>query len=224
MSLYISNKPKPIIQIPPSINDTPISSSKKQKTFIIFSIYLNSTLSLLDRLLQIIFYSTVIFNNNNIKSSTLMYILLKPICLISIYVLNLFFTLSSKGYFQSSIGNSSTSFKTLSKQVFFYIFSQEICFWIGIQYSIMTNSYSLYTDSPIVPCFTVNLFHVFLVSIPQIIISIVNSSANEMYDVISVLSILFSFMFFIWNIVFFSIYYMYMRSSYEKIFKEILYD
>ena len=69
---------------------------------------------------------------------------------------------------------------------------------LGIQYGLKTK-YSEYADNPLVTMKLLNAVHIIFVSIPQIIIISVNSSANDNFKNIDITSLVFSSFFIIWS-------------------------
>ena len=69
---------------------------------------------------------------------------------------------------------------------------------LGIQYSLKTK-YSEYADNPLVTMKLLNAVHVIFISIPQIIIISINSSANNNFERIDIASLIFSSFFIIWS-------------------------
>ena len=90
------------------------------------------------------------------------------------------------------------------KYLFCFIFSNEICFSLGAQYSLKSK-YSRDGDSPLFTKRVFNGFHFMLVSVPQILCVPVQGLASGYFGVIGTLSLLFSCLFIIWSVVYFFI-------------------
>ncbi len=176
---------------------------------ILFSLYFNSTIALIDRVLQILYYCLTHFINDQIKELLLFFLLVKIITfciMITVYMISL----------------DEITFCDKIKQILVFTICGEILFILGVHYSIK-NKYSKKYESPLLTIRIINGFHLFLISIPQVFIIIVNGTSNGSFQGIDVISILFSSMNIVWNII-----YLFICNNYEGLFdkeiNEILYE
>ena len=176
-----------------------------RKFVINVAFYLNSTLAILDRVFQIVFYFTTDFYNDKLKSNSLCFILLKPLSLIIIFSIYITTLKDDLLFFGDKLKNWIT-----------FGFSQEISFPIGVHYSIKSK-YSKDGDPPIFTVRIINALHIMFISIPQIIIVTLNSFASEKFSPIDTISLLLSSVFIIWNIFYFLLCGFYSKNIEEEI-------
>ena len=155
------------------------------------TIILNCILGLVDRILQICYYSLT-KKNNLFLLSTADNISLTFIIIPFAFHFLIIFTFVLFHYEQG------LTCCTKIKNFFIYLISSELLMPLGIQYSLKTK-YSEYADNPLVTMKLVNAVHVIFISIPQIIIISINSSANDNFEKIDIASLFFSSFFIIWS-------------------------
>ena len=155
------------------------------------TIILNSILGLADRILQICYYALT-KKNNLFLISTADHISLTCILLPLAFHFIIIFTFVLFHYEQG------LTCCTKIKSFFIYLLSSELLIPLGIQYSLKTK-YSEYADNPLVTMKLINAVHIIFVSIPQILIISVNSSANNNFENIDITSIFFSSFFIVWS-------------------------
>lgn len=158
------------------------------KIAINFCIYFNSVLAIADRIMQIVFYTSTSFINNEIKSNALCFLLLKPISLMLIYTI----------YIMTLEDSLLQCFDRL-KLYFCFMFSQETCYSLGAHYSLKSK-FSRDGDNPVFTIRVLNGFHIMFTSIPQLIIVPVHMLATDYTGTNETLSIMFSSLFIAWNI------------------------
>ena len=91
---------------------------------------------------------------------------------------------------------------TKIKSFFLYLISTELLYPIGVQTSFKTK-FSENADNPIVTMKLLNGIHVMFISIPQILIISINSSAHEDFTKLDISSLVISIIFIIWSIVYY---------------------
>ena len=163
--------------------------------FIIITYYFNCLLGIADRVLQICYYCFTRKNNAfevpTADKITLTFIILPfglNFILITIYCLF---------HHEEQI-----TILTKIKSFFLYLISTELLYPIGVQTSFKTK-FSENADNPIVTMKLLNGIHVMLISIPQILIISINSSAHEDFTKLDISSLVISIIFIIWSIVYY---------------------
>ena len=164
---------------------------------VIITIYFNCLLGVADRVLQICYY---IFTKKNglfkeeadtVENLSLTFIILPfglNFILITIYCL-----------FHHE---EQLTILTKIKSFFLYLFSTELLHPIGVQISFKTK-FSENADNPIVTMELLNALHIMFISIPQILIISINSSANENFEKLDIASLIISSIFTVWSIVYY---------------------
>ena len=163
--------------------------------FIIITYYFNCLLGIADRVLQICYYCFTRKNNAfevpTADKITLTFIILPfglNLILITIYCLF---------HHEEQI-----TILTKIKSFFLYLISTELLYPIGVQTSFKTK-FSENADNPIVTMKLLNGIHVMFISIPQILIISINSSAHEDFTKLDISSLVISIIFIIWSIVYY---------------------
>ena len=163
--------------------------------FIIITYYFNCLLGIADRVLQICYYCFTRKNNvfevPTADKITLTFIILPfglNLILITIYCLF---------HHEEQI-----TILTKIKSFFLYLISTELLYPIGVQTSFKTK-FSENADNPIVTMKLLNGIHVMFISIPQILIISINSSAHEDFTKLDISSLVISIIFIIWSIVYY---------------------
>jgi len=162
---------------------------------IIITYYLNCLLGITDRVLQICYY-IIAKKEDEFKEETA-----DKMCLTFIvlpfgfnFFIILFFCLF---HYEEKI-----TFLTKIKSFFLYLISTELLFPIGIQISFKTK-YSENADNPLVTMKLLNAIHIIFISIPQILIISVNSSAKGEFTKLDIASLVISAIFAVWSIVYY---------------------
>ena len=88
------------------------------------------------------------------------------------------------------------------KSFFLYLISSELLIPLGIQASFKTK-YSEYSDNPLVTMKLLNAVHVLFISIPEILIISINSSANDEFKKIDIASLVISAFFIVWSAIYY---------------------
>ena len=169
---------------------------------VITTLIFNCILGVDDRILQICYY-VLTKNDNLFLVPTAQHIALTFILLP--LALN-FIIISSFVFFHHEQGITIIS---KIKSFFLYLISSEILLPMGIMESFKTK-YSEIADNPLVSMKLLNCFHAMFISIPQLIIISVNSSANDEFKLIDIFSLIFSACFLVWS----GVYYI-LCSKYE---------
>ena len=161
------------------------------------TIILNSIIGIADRVLQICYYALTKKDNkfNKIKDSAdniaLTFIIL-PFGFHFILILT--FVL-----FHYEQGLTCLS---KIKSFFLYLISSELLIPHGIQVSFKTK-YSEYSDNPLVTMKLLNAVHVLFISVPEILIISINSSANDEFKKIDIASLVISAFFIDWSAIYY---------------------
>ena len=162
---------------------------------ILATIGFNSAIGTTDRILQIIYYCKRIFDedsDSNIKKLDLTFILLPVVTHFFIYLMYFIFH-----------NEPMLTMGVKAKNFGIYIISSQFLIPIGIQ-SSLKNKFSESADytKPILR--VLNGMHVFLVSVPQMFIVIINSLAVKgELKALEILCICFSSIFIAWSVVYY---------------------
>ena len=163
--------------------------------FIIITYYFNCLIGVTDRILQIWYYAYSKKNNKfgvkTADSIALTFIIL-PLGLNFILI-----TLYCLFHHEEQI-----TIVTKIKSFFLYLISTELLYPIGVQTSFKTK-FSENADNPIVTMKLLNATHAMFISIPQILIISINSSANGYFAKIDIASLIFSIFFIVWSAVYY---------------------
>ena len=162
---------------------------------LILPMVVNSVIGLTDRVLQIVYYCLTNhwddFQTNNIKKAALTFCILPS-------ALNLFM-ITIYTFFHSE---EMLTPKVKLKHFLWYIFSTEILYPIGVHRAFKTK-YSYSADNPIITMRLVNAMHFMFVSIPQLLIATINSSARGDFKSIDITSVVFSSLFIVWSVAYY---------------------
>ena len=162
---------------------------------VIITLYFNCILGVADRVLQICYYCFT-KKNDNFEAETADQITLTFIILP--FALNfLLITIYCLFHHEEQI-----TILTKIKSFFLYLISTEILHPIGVQTSFKTK-FSENADNPIVTMKLLNALHVMFISIPQILIISINSSAHEMFSKLDIASLVISACFIVWSVVYY---------------------
>ena len=88
------------------------------------------------------------------------------------------------------------------KNFFWYLFSTEFLYPIGVHRSFVTQ-YSYEADNPIITMRLVNAIHFMFIAIPQILIVTINSSARGNFKAIDITSLVLSSFFLVWSVAYY---------------------
>ena len=163
--------------------------------FILITYYFNCLLGITDRILQICYYAYTRKNNlfeaqtaDNLALTFIILPLGLNILLMLIYCL---FHHEEK-----------LTIITKIKSFFLYLFSTEFLYPIGVQISFKTK-FSENADNPLVTMKLLNSMHVMFISIPQLLIISINSSAHDHFAKIDIASLVISIIFIVWSMVYY---------------------
>lgn len=211
-----------------------------KKLIVVLSLYINMTLAIIDRVLQLVFLFTSEFYSNDLKYGLLQIVIIKPVSLNFLFIIYLIFLgqddksreLNKHNKYNNYIDNISNYssyylYKKYNlcdkiKYLIIFFFSEEASFSLGIHYCLRS-VFSKDHDSPKTTTHIVNFFHIILVSVPQIFAVIVNSNSVDYYDVISIISLMFSTIFIIWSIIY-CILICCLNENYDEDMDEIIYE
>ena len=163
--------------------------------FIIITYYFNCLIGVTDRILQIWYYAYSKKNNKfgvKIADSIALTFIILPLGLNFILI-----TLYCLFHHEEQI-----TIVTKIKSFFLYLISTELLYPIGVQTSFKTK-FSENADNPIVTMKLLNATHAMFISIPQILIISINSSAHGSFEKIDIASLIFSIFFIVWSAVYY---------------------
>ena len=164
-------------------------------TPLIIPMIFNSIIGLTDRVLQIVYYCLTNhwddFQTKNVKKTALTFCILP----------------SGLNFFMITIYTLFHSEEMLTpiiklKHFLWYIFSSELLYPIGVHRAVKTK-YSYEADNPIITMRLVNAIHFMFVSIPQLLIITINSSARGDFKGIDIASLVFSCFFIVWSVAYY---------------------
>ena len=162
------------------------------KTGLIIPMITNSLIGLIDRVLQIVYYCLTNhwddFQTKNVKKTALTFCILPS-------ALNLFMITIYTIFHSEEILTPIVKLK----HFLWYIFSSELVYPIGVHRAFKTK-YSYNADNPIITMRLVNAIHFMFVSVPQLLIVTINSSARGNFKGIDIASIIFSSIFIVWSV------------------------
>ena len=165
---------------------------KPDFTPLIIPMVFNSLVGITNRVLQIVYYCLTKhwndFQTNNVKKTALTFCILPT-------ALN-FFMISVYCIFHYE--ERLTPIVKL-KNFFWYLFSSEFLYPIGVHRSFKTK-YSYNADNPIITLRLVNAIHFMFVALPQLLIVTINSSARGNFKGIDIASLVFSIFFMAWSV------------------------
>ena len=161
--------------------------------FVFATIGINSAIGIGERVFQIIYYCKKDFKDYlNVKKLDLTFIILPAA--IHFFIFLMYFLLHNEP-------NLTIGIKI--KNFIVYLISSQFLFPIGIQ-SALKNKFYEGTDYSLIILRVLNGIHVFLVSVPQMFIVIINSLAtNAELKTLEIICICFSSAFIAWSIVFY---------------------
>ena len=161
--------------------------------FVFATIGINSAIGIGDRVLQIIYYcKTDLSHSSNVKKLDLTFIILPAAIHFFIYLM--YFLLHNEPMLTMGVK---------IKNFGIYIISSQFLFPIGIQ-SSLKNKFSEATDYSLNILRVLNGIHIFLVSVPQMFIVIINSLAeSKKLGALEIVCISFSSAFIAWSIVYY---------------------
>jgi hypothetical protein len=163
------------------------------KFFVFFTIYLNVVLAAADKISQIVYYwlTDKIFIYPEIRNTCLAFILIKPcanILMITMYLI--------------SHNDNNITVRTKIKYFFLYVISAEFCYSIGA-HKTFKSKYSQYADNILITKKVLNMMHIMFVSLAQILIISIHSSALQNFQTIDIVSLCFSCLFITWSIIYY---------------------
>lgn len=161
--------------------------------FVFATIGINSAIGIGDRVLQIIYYcKRGFYHPSNVKKLDLTFIILPAAIHFFIYLM--YFLLHNEPMLTMGVK---------IKNFGIYIISSQFLFPIGIQ-SSLKNKFSEATDYSLNILRVLNGIHIFLVSVPQMFIVIINSLAvDKKLKALEIVCISFSSAFIAWSIVYY---------------------
>ena len=161
----------------------------------VITIYLNSLIGIADRVLQICYFS-ITYKNKEFVTDTAQQISL-TFCIFP-FGLNFTMMLIYCLFHHEKIITPLIKIKNF----FLYIISSELLYPIGINKSFITK-YSESAENPLVSMKLMNALHVLFVSLPQILIISINSSANDNFKPLDIASLVLSCFFIVWSLAYY---------------------
>ena len=161
-------------------------------TPLIIPMAFNSLVGIANRIVQICYYCLTKhwgdFQTPNVKKAALTFCILPS-------ALN-FFMISVYCIFHSE---ERLTPKVKLKNFFWYLFSTEFLYPIGVHRSFLTK-YSYNADNPIITMRLVNAIHFMFVALPQLLIVTTNSSSRGNFKAVDITSLVLSAFFMIWSV------------------------
>ena len=161
-------------------------------TPLIIPMAFNSLVGISNRIVQICYYCLTKhwgdFQTHNVKKAALTFCILPS-------ALN-FFMISVYCIFHSE---ERLTPKVKLKNFFWYLFSTEFLYPIGVHRSFLTK-YSYNADNPIITMRLVNAIHFMFVALPQLLIVTTNSSSRGNFKAVDITSLVLSVFFMIWSV------------------------
>ena len=161
-------------------------------TNLIIPMAFNSLVGVTNRILQIVYYCLTKhwndFQTSHVRKTALTFCILPS-------ALN-FFMISIYCIFHYE---EKFTAKVKLKYFFWYLFSMELLYPIGVHRSF-TTKYSYNADNPIITMRLVNAIHFMFVALPQLLIVSINSSARGNFKGIDIASLVFSSFFIAWSV------------------------
>ena len=162
---------------------------------LIIPMVFNSLIGITDRVLQIVYYCLTKhwddFQTKNVKKSAITFCILPS-------ALNFFMITTYLIFHSEEILTPIVKIKNF----FWYLISNELLYPIGVHRAFKTK-YSYNADNPIITMRLVNAIHFMFVSVPQLLIVPINSSARGDFKGIDISSIVFSALFIVWSVAYY---------------------
>jgi uncharacterized membrane protein YiaA len=161
-----------------------------ERVFVYTCITANVIFSILDRVSQIVYYNLTSFLDETVKSTCLAFILIKT-C--SYFVMMVLYLLSIK--------DSEIPLRDKIPYFFAFMVSTEVNFSVGVHKTFKSRWAD--ADNILVTKKVLNTIHLMFISLPQLLIISIHSSAKQKWETIDIVSIFFSTFFIIWSIVYY---------------------
>ena len=160
--------------------------------FVIITMIFNAAVGVADRVLQIVYYCLTKkwkrFATGSVKHTALTFCILPS-------ALNCFMIAIYCIFHYEKMLTPAVKVKNF----FLYVVSCEFLYPVGVHKSFKTK-YSENADNPIVTLRLINAIHVMFVSLPQLLIVSINSSARGNFKGIDIASLVFSCFFIVWSV------------------------
>ena len=173
------------------MDDDVKANERSIKTFVLINIFFG----VLNRFFQIIYYCIHKYEKNGgkflvetIRQASLTFCILPTA--IDIFMMGLYLLLHSEEYL---------TIKKKFKKFILFVLSMEFLFPFGVHLSFRTK-FSYNSDNELITLRLVNALHVLFVALPQILIVPINSSLNDKFIWIDILSLIFSAIFLVWSV------------------------
>ena len=180
-----------------------------QKKLVLFCIIITIITSLADRTAQIAYYVSTNFTSETIKNSAFTFLIIRPITNFTMIILYVF---------TSSHHDRKTNIRNILKFILF----AEICYSPGANRSSQTiheeNDIENISVYIIITQKILNTLHIIFISLPQLLIVIINT--NNQFYTIDIISLVFSCLFIFWSINYYIICIKF-EYSFDQYFTEI---
>ena len=155
----------------------------------------NSLIGITDRVLQIVYYCLTNhwddFQTKNVKKTALTFCILPSA--INFFMITIYCIFHSEEILTPIVK---------IKNFFWYLISNELLYPIGVHRAFKTK-YSYNADNPIITMRLVNAMHFMFVSVPQLLIVPINSSARGDFKGIDIACVVFSALFIVWSVAYY---------------------
>ena len=162
---------------------------------LIIPMVFNSLIGITDRVLQIVYYCLTKhwddFQTKNVKKTALTFCILPSA--LNVFMIGIYCIFHYEEMLTPIVK---------IKNFFWYVFSNELLYPIGV-HRAFRSKYSREADNPIITMRLVNAMHFMFVSIPQLLIITINSSARGDFKGIDIASLVFSCFFIVWSVAYY---------------------
>ena len=176
------------------------------KLLVYGTIILNIIFSIIDRVCQLTFYNITTFLDDTVKSTCLAFIVIKTCSYFLMMVLYLL-----------SIKDSEIPLNDKIKYFFIFMVSTEVNYSVGVHKSFKSRWAD--ADNILVTKKVLNTIHLMFISLPQLLIISIHSSAKQKWESIDIISLFFSTFFIVWSIIYYVICIV-MESNFDAEFNE----
>ena len=155
----------------------------------------NSLIGITDRVLQIVYYCLTNhwddFQTKNVKKTALTFCILPSA--INFFMITIYCIFHTEEILTPIVK---------IKNFFWYLISNELLYPIGVHRAFKTK-YSYNADNPIITMRLVNAMHFMFVSVPQLLIVPINSSARGDFKGFDIACVVFSALFIVWSVAYY---------------------
>lgn len=185
----------------------------EEKSLVFSTIGINCVLGLADRIAQIAYYCTTDFKIGNSTETTTVRSTALTFCILPTGI-NLFMIIIYLVFHYESMLTPLIKLKFF----FMYLASFEILFPIGVHRTFMSK-YSQNSDNVLITMKVINALHIMFISLPQLLIVPIYSSAVDAFSPSGIASLSFAIIFIVWSIA-----YYFVCASCEESYDNVLPD